>query len=468
VKVAVVGAGYVGLATTAALAWVGHEVTCVETDPGKLQLLGGGRVPVHEPYLQELLDLVRGRVRFTASYEDALSGARVAFVCVGTPQLSDGSPDLSQVRAAARSLGEHLNSEPLVVATKSTAPIGNGSWVAMLVRDAYRRRNGRTARTPFAVASTPEFLREGSAARDALYPDRVVVGADEAWALEVLRELLDPIVTQSFAPPPFLPRPCPPRPVPFVATDLVSAELVKYAANAFLAVRVSFANEVAELAERVGADVRAVLRGIGLDHRVGLHYLEPGVGWGGSCLGKDTAALLATAREYGLDLPLVEAARAVNDRQRERVVRKLLEELRVLKGRVVGLLGLAFKPDTDDLRDSPALDLARRLAHRGAHVRAHDPVALPRARAEHPDLVEYCDTVEELAEEADALVLVTAWPHYLDLPWADLAARMRTRLVLDARNVLDPAVLESAGLRCVWLHGGPGATRTHAEQRRTT
>lgn len=451
-KVAVVGAGNVGLATTAALAWVGHEVTCVEADPRRVELLNSGAVPFHEPHLPELLSLVRDRVRFTPSYEEALAGSRVAFVCVGTPQLPDGSPDLSQLRAAACSLGEHLNSEPLVVATKSTAPIGNGSWVAMLVRDAYRRRNGPFT-PPFAVASTPEFLREGSALHDALYPDRVVVGTDEPWALEVLRELLDPIVNQTFETPPFLPRPPRAAPVPFVATDLVSAELVKYAANAFLAVRVSFANEVAELAERVGADVGAVLRGIGLDRRVGLHYLEPGVGWGGSCLGKDTAALLSTAREYGLDLLLVEAARAVNDRQRERVVRKLLEELRVLKGKVVGLMGLAFKPHTDDLRDSPSLDLARRLVQRGAFVRGHDPVALPRARAEHPDAMEYCDTVEELADEADALVLVTAWPEYLALPWAGLAARMRTRVVLDARNVLDPRALRAAGLRCVRLHG---------------
>lgn len=452
-KVAVVGAGYVGLATTATLAWVGHQVVCVDADPNKVYLLNSGTLPVHEPHLPELLALVRGRVRFTTSYAEALAGCQVAFVCVGTPPLPDGTPDLSQIESAARSLGEHLDTEPVVVATKSTAPIGNGNWVGMLVRDAYRRRNGRLS-CPFAVASTPEFLREGSALQDALYPDRVVVGADEPWAVEVLRELLDPIVTQSFEPPPFLPRSRPRGPVPFVATDLVSAELVKYAANAFLAVRVSFANEVAELAERVGADVRAVLRGIGLDHRIGTEYLEPGVGWGGSCLGKDTAALLATAREYGVTLSLVEAARVVNDRQRERVIRRLLDELRVLKGRVVGILGLSFKPHTDDLRDSPAVDLARRLARRGACVRAHDPVATARAQAEYPGLAEFCETVYEVADEADALVLVTAWPEYLGLPWAELAARMRTPLVLDARNVLDPEVLSRAGLRCVWLHGG--------------
>jgi UDPglucose 6-dehydrogenase len=452
-RVAVVGAGYVGLATTAALAWVGHEVTCLEVDPSKLEQLHSGRLPVHEPYLGELLALVRDRVCFTDRYEEGLRGARVAFLCVGTPPGADGSPDVSQVRAAARSLGEALGPEPLVVATKSTAPVGNGNWVASLVREAYRRRNGGGNRCSFAVASTPEFLREGKALQDALYPDRVVVGADEPWAVEVLQEVLRPVLAQDFPAPPFLPRPESRGPVPLVVTDLVSAELVKYAANAFLAVRVSFANEVAELAERVGADVRAVLKGIGLDHRVGPHYLEPGVGWGGSCLGKDTAALLSTAREYGLDLPLVAAARSVNDRQRERVVRKLQDELRVLKGRVVGLLGLAFKPDTDDLRDSPALDVARRLAARGALVRAHDPVALPRARAEYPDLAEYCDTVDELAEEADALVLLTAWPEYLRLPWAELAARMRTRLVLDGRNVLDREALAREGLRCVWLHG---------------
>lgn len=461
-KVAVLGAGYVGLATTAALGWIAHRVVCADTDRSRVELLRSGHLPVHEPYLHELLHLVRDRVTFTWEYEEALRGAPVAFLCVGTPPAPDGMVDLSQIRTAAHAIGEALGSGPLVVATKSTVPVGNGNWVAGLIEEAYRRRNGRREKPAFAVASTPEFLREGSALRDALYPDRVVVGADESWPVEVLREVLGPILTQDFADPPFLPRPAGRGPVPFVVMDLVSAELVKYANNAFLAARISFVNELAELAEHVGANVSAVLHAVGLDSRVGLSYLEPGVGWGGSCLGKDTSALVEIAREYGLELSMLQAARSVNERQRRRVVRKLLDELRVLRGRVVGLLGLAFKPHTDDLRDSPSLEVARRLVAHGVRVRAHDPVALPRAQVEYPALMEYCATVEELADGADALVLLTAWPDYLDLAWTEIRGRMRTPLVLDARNVLDPGRVERAGLRYIPLHGRP---RIFAEPR---
>jgi UDPglucose 6-dehydrogenase len=331
---------------------------------------------------------------------------------------------------------------------KSTVPIGCGNWVEALVRESFEARNGHRPKGRFSVASNPEFLREGSALRDSLYPDRVVLGADDPRALDCLYALYKPVLEQTFAAPAFLPRPEGLGAVPLITTDLASAELIKYAANAFLSLKVSFINEVAQLAEKVGADITQIGKGIGLDARIGHRFLEAGIGWGGSCFGKDTSALIATAREYGLTMPIVQAAREVNYRQRDRVVEKLLSELKILKGRTIGLLGLAFKPHTDDLRDAPALDIARKLIERGAKVRAHDPVAQARARREFPDLpICYADTLELLAFEADALLLVTEWPDYREAPWEEMAGVMRTPLIVDGRNFLDRARLEQSGFR---------------------
>jgi UDPglucose 6-dehydrogenase len=449
-KAAILGTGYVGLTTGVCLAYLGHEVTCVDTDARKIEQLRRGEPPVYEPWLPELLELARPRLRFTTDCGEAVPGAAVVIIAVGTPPLPDGGPDLCYVREAAQAVGEHLEGEFTVVVNKSTVPIGSGNWVGALVREAYAARRGRKPPNCFAVASNPEFLREGTALYDTLYPDRVVVGADETRALEVLYSLYRPILEQTFAPPAFLPRPEGLGAVPLIATDLASAELIKYAANAFLALKISFINEIGQLAEKVGADIAQVAKGIGLDARIGTRFLQAGIGWGGSCFGKDTAALIATAREYNLAMPIVAAAREVNYRQRERVVEKLLGELKILKGRSVALLGLAFKPNTDDLRDAPALDIARRLIERGAAVRAHDPVALPRARREYPNSgVVYCDTAEEAVAETDAIVLVTEWADYRALPWEKLAREMRNPLVVDGRNFLDREALERAGFRWV-------------------
>lgn len=448
-NVAVIGVGYVGLSTAITLAYLGHRVTGVEVDGGKLERLQRGELPFYEPYLAELLERASSNLRFTGAYAQAVPQADVVLIAVGTPPNGDGTPDLSYLRAAARSIGQNLGEDFTVVINKSTVPIGSGYWVEALVEEG---ASSRPRRPDFAVASNPEFLREGSALFDSLYPDRVVVGAEDPRALRVLRTLYQPLVEQDFPAPDFLPRPPGLREVPFLATDLASAELIKYAANAFLALKISFINEVGALAEKVGADVTRVAQGIGLDSRIGPRFLQAGVGWGGSCFGKDTAALVATARDYGLSMPIVEAARQVNYRQRERVVEKLLEELKVLKGRTVGLLGLAFKPDTDDLRDAPALDIARRLLERGARVRVHDPVAMERARREHPELdVAYCTNPEHLAAGADALVLVTEWPEYQALPWGSLRRLMRRPLLLDTRNCLDLEHLSSLGFRCMGM-----------------
>ena len=283
---------------------------------------------------------------------------------------------------------------------------------------------------------------------DSLYPDRIVVGSDDARAIEALVRLYQPLIEQDFAPPPFLPRPARTGRVPLVTTDLASAELIKYASNAFLALKISFINQIAELSERVGADIESVSRALGLDARIGSAFLQAGLGWGGSCFGKDTAALVATAHEYGLSMSIVEAAREVNYHQRARIVERLLAELKIMKGRTIGLLGLAFKPQTDDLRDAPSVDIARRLLARGAKVRVHDPVALPRARRELADVAfELCDTVDSVFRGADAVVLVTEWPEYAQLDWARCAKAMRTPLLLDGRNALPRDALTAAGLR---------------------
>src|SRR5688572_18491674 len=452
-KVAIIGTGYVGITTGVCLGWLGHDVTCVDTDDGKIESLRAGVAPIYEPGLGELLTQVAGRLHFTTSYVDAIPRSQVVFIAVGTPPTADGSPNLQYLSAAAQSIGANLDGEFTVVVNKSTVPIGSGNWVESIIREADEKGRGSGRRGErFAVASNPEFLREGTALHDSLYPDRIVIGADHARALEMMYTLYRPLLEQSFAPPSFLPRPDALGAVPLVATDLASAELIKYAANAFLALKISYINEISQLAGKVGADVSLVANGIGLDARIGRRFLQAGIGWGGSCFGKDTAALVSTAADYGLAMPIVSAAREVNRRQRERVVERLLSELKILKGKIIGLLGLAFKPNTDDLRDAPALDIARALVARGARVRVHDPVAMDRARREHPQLeVSYCAEPEEIAAQADALILVTEWPQYRDLNWARMASAMNSAVILDGRHWLDATALASAGFRAFRL-----------------
>ncbi|NDF15427.1 UDP-glucose/GDP-mannose dehydrogenase family protein, partial [bacterium] len=349
------------------------------------------------------------------------------------------------------SIGAHIGSPYVVIVNKSTVPIGSGNWVESLVRDAYRAANPKKA-SAFVVASNPEFLREGSALTDMLYADRVVVGADDQKALEVLRRLYQPLLEQTFEAPAFLPRPEGFRAVHFLTSDLQSAELIKYAANAFLALKISFINEIAELSEKVGADIQHVSRGIGLDSRIGNRFLQAGIGWGGSCFGKDTAALISTGKEYGLSMPITQAAREVNSRQRARMVEILMSELKILKGRKIGILGLSFKPFTDDLRDAPAFDISVRLLERGAKVVAFDPVSMDRAKKEWKGTeIEYASTAEAVFSEADAVLLVTEWPEFKGIAFETCAASMKNRLILDGRGLLDPARLASSGIRLITL-----------------
>lgn len=469
-EIGVVGAGYVGLVTGVCLAYLGHSVTCVDVDRSKIDALNEGRSPIYEPGLDRLLQdgIAAGRLRFSLDVASACS-AEVIFIAVGTPPYPDGSPDLRYVLEVARAIGHEIDGcdDGLVrvIVNKSTVPVGSGNWVEMLVREGQRPTgtgaiNGGPRRTngldgeadksaKFVVASNPEFLREGSAINDTLYPDRIVIGAADTRAVTALRTLYEPILSQQFtAPSAVAPRPDGFGAVPLVVTDLASAEMIKYAANAFLATKISFANEIANICERVGADVSEVMRGIGLDKRIGTRFLNAGVGWGGSCFGKDVAALINVASEYDYDPELLRATVSVNQRQRQVVIRKLQSALKIIKGRTVGLLGLAFKPETDDLRDAPSLSIAEALLAMGARVKVYDPVAMDVCFKLNPELdVVYADSAEDLAAGCDAVVLVTEWDEFRRLDLRKVAGLMAGDVFVDGRNLYDRDSLARAGLR---------------------
>lgn len=443
-NVTIIGTGYVGLTTGVGLAYLGHQVTCVDKNPHIVASLQQGKVTIHEPGLAELLALARNHLRFQTAIPE-LTGEGVVIIAVGTPNKTNGDTDLQYVDAAAHEVAECIApGASLVIINKSTVPIGSARHVDGIVRRTLAARN---LKAEVLVVSNPEFLAEGRAVYDTLYPDRIVIGADHPRAVARLRELYAPLLEQTFEAPQLTPRPERYALPPLITTTPTSAELTKYVANAFLATKISFINEFAGLAEKVGADITQVARAIGLDARIGSKFLQAGIGWGGSCFGKDTRAIINTADSYGLKLAIVEAAVSANYRQRLHVVDKLQQHLKVLRGTTIGLLGLAFKAHTDDLRDAPALTLIAQLQERGAVIRAHDPVAIPSARCHYPDLpVEYCESAEALATDCDALVIVTDWPEYRQLPLAAMKARMRGDLLLDARNLLKPGDVVKHGL----------------------
>jgi UDPglucose 6-dehydrogenase len=457
-EIGVVGSGYVGLVTGACLAQLGHRVVCVDKEEERIRGLKSGRLPFYEPGLEELVSRGIREQRLSFAGPDGLARlpgqTDVVFIAVDTPQGEDGSADLSNVGAVARGIGRALaeadrRERRLVVVNKSTVPVGSGDYVSMLIRGGLEEGEdgggvGGEVENGFLVASNPEFLREGSAIYDSFFPDRIVVGADSREALEVLRVLYEPIIEQSF------PTQIDPRPkvaVPFITTDLVSAEMIKYAANAFLATKVSFINEISNLCELVGADVMEVAYGIGLDSRIGPRFLSAGIGWGGSCLPKDVSALRAIANEYEHEVPLLDATVAVNQRQRKRVIGKLQRDLHTLKGRRVALLGLSFKPNTDDLREAPSLEIARALHSLGARAVGYDPVAAKAAAKRLPTLKVVFDPYEAL-RGAHAAVVVTEWEEFRSLDLRRTAALMEEpKVLVDGRNILEPREARAAGIR---------------------
>lgn len=460
-KIAIIGTGYVGLTTAVVLAYLNHEVAAVDKDTHKLKRLHEGKSPIHEPGIQMLLDEVGHTIRFTLSVAEVVPEAELILIAVGTPPKKNGEADTRHVEQAAREVAQvcHPNRHYTLV-VKSTVPIGTNLRVAEVVNEVFATRG---IQGNVSVASNPEFLQEGLALQGAFYPDRIVVGAHCDDAIDALRRLYQPLLEQTFDPPSAFPRPETYHLPPMMTTDPSSAEMLKYAANTFLALKISFINEIAGLCEKVGADVTEVARGIGLDARIGHRFLQAGLGWGGSCYPKDTAALLGVAAQWEYAMPITEAARAVNFRQREVIVEKLRDafktccgEKNAMQGKTVGILGLAFKPNTDDVRSAPALDIIRCLVAAGASVRAHDPIAMPNAEQDLQDLmalerttVDFQEDVYRLSHGADALVLVTEWDIYHRLELRRLAKQMRTPILIDGRNVYSPHEAREAGFHYV-------------------
>ena len=460
-RVCTIGTGYVGLVTGACLAHIGHDVICVDNNPAKVELMKSGQSPIYEPGLSEIMRsaMATGRLQFTTDLAMGVERGEILFIAVGTPPLANGSSDTQYVEAVAKGIGQHLNGDYKVIVNKSTVPIGSGDWVKMLVLDGVAERNkqpmlvGAGENLPFEqfvpkfdVVSNPEFLREGSAIYDTLNPDRIVLGSNNQQAIDLMLKLYAPIINRQHA------EAVTQSPVAVLTTDLGSAEMIKYAANAFLATKISFINEIANICERVGADVTQVSKGIGLDSRIGNKFLNAGIGWGGSCFPKDLAALIHTGADYGYDAQLLKATVSVNQQQRTIAIQKLQNSLKILKGKTIGLLGLTFKPDTDDLRDAPALDIIQKLTELGAKVKAYDPIVSPQSST-HPYLanVNLVDSPQLLATDSDAIVLMTEWSEFQAINYQQLAQLMRSAIIVDCRNFLSPVELGKAGFQYIGI-----------------
>ena len=426
--ISVIGTGYVGLVTGACFAEFGVHVTCMDSDSRRIEKLEKGEIPFFEPGIAELVGkgVKEGRLSFTTNIAQAVDKALVIFIAVGTPPSADGSADLSFVKEVGKGIAHHMNSYKVIV-TKSTVPVGTGEAIREVVK--------KTQKSPirFDIVSNPEFLREGSAIEDFMRPNRVVIGADSDQAVAIMKDLYRPLYLIE---------------TPIVVTDVPTAELIKYASNAFLATKISFINEIANLCERVGANVQMVAKGMGLDHRIGSKFLHAGPGFGGSCFPKDLAALIQTGERNGYPMQIASAASRVNDVQRERMIDKIREAVGGLKGKTLAMLGLSFKPNTNDLREAPALAIGRVLLAEGASIRAYDPEALTEACQMMPEL-QPCRDTYHAAEGADALVIMTEWNVFRNLDFEKLRSIMRVPVLLDLRNVYDPERVAAAGFRHV-------------------
>lgn len=442
-NICVIGTGYVGLVTGVVFADLGNDVVCVDKISEKIENLKNGIMPIYEPGLEEMVarNVGEDRLHFTTDLDQAVEAAEVVFIAVGTPPRADGSTDLSYVEDAAKGVARALNRYKVVV-NKSTVPVGTGDFVRRVIKENRRRE------VDFDVVSNPEFLREGSAIADTLNPDRIVIGAPDRVVAMKLLELYAPLER------------------PMIVTDVASAEMIKYASNAFLAMKITFINAISHLCEAAGADVTQVAKGMGLDNRIGPAFLNAGIGYGGSCFPKDTLSLIQTADSFGCDFELLKAVVRTNDRQPQRFIGRMQDVLGDFKGKTVALLGLAFKGNTDDLRESKALDIARALIAGGAVVRSYDPVAMENAQKILPDLT-YCKNSYDAVQGADALAVVTEWNEFKLLNFERIASSLRGKVVFDGRNLYDPAKLARYGLAYYGV-GRPGNCHsekdTHQEQ----
>lgn len=429
-NICMVGTGYVGLVTGTCLADFGMHVTCVDIDEKKIRALENGKIPIYEPGLEELVakNEKAGRLKFSTDLKTSIQEARAIFIAVGTPPRPDGSADLSYVRQVAESVADYANGYKVVV-TKSTVPTGTGQMIEEILRT-------RNPGQEFSVVSNPEFLREGSAVSDFLRPDRVIIGARDARAIEIMKEIYSPLFLLE---------------TPFVITDVESSEMIKYASNGFLSVKISFINEIARLCELVGADVHAVARGMGLDKRIGPKFLHPGPGFGGSCFPKDTHAVADIAKKYGYTFEIIEAAIHVNEKTKARMIEKIEEVASPLAGKTAGLLGIAFKPETDDIRESAALKIIADLESRGVAIRAFDPAAMENAKRILPR-AQFAADAYDCARGCDFLVIATEWNEFRALDFETLSRTMKSKTLVDLRNIYEPAEMRRLG----WKYAGIG------------
>jgi UDPglucose 6-dehydrogenase len=440
-RVAVVGSGYVGLVAGACLADLGHEVVLVDNDEGILTALRNGEVPIHEKFLPELLTRNRGtRLQFSDDLKGAVRTSSAIFVAVGTPSMETGEADLSYVESVAREISDAVDDYKVVV-EKSTVPVYTSEWIRRIIL-----RNG-TDPELFDVASNPEFLREGTAVTDFLFPDRIVIGCDTPRAAEILREIYAPLTSGGYYKrPEAIPQPDHAMiPPPLIATSTKSAELIKHACNAFLALKISFINAVASVCESVGANVNQVVHGIGADTRIGPRFLNPGIGYGGSCFPKDVMAFRAVAHEHGYDFRLLDEVMHINEEQRHRFLRKVNSALWTLRGKRLAVLGLAFKGGTDDIRESPAIAIVQSLLQQGSKVTAYDPAAMKRTREVLGDQIAYATSSYQAAHDADALLILTEWEEFANLDLARIRQELKYPIVIDGRNLYHPEVMAARG-----------------------
>jgi len=429
VNICVIGTGYVGLVTGTCFADFGVHVTCVDKDKNKIDTLQEGKLPIYEPGLQEIVDknVNAGRLVFTTDLAESIKNSLVVFIAVGTPPRDDGSADLQYIKDVAGAIADNLNGYKVIV-TKSTVPVGTGAIIENIIKE---RQNGGHS---FDIVSNPEFLREGSAVEDFMRPNRVVIGARHQQAVAIMKDLYSPLYILE---------------TPIVITNVETAELIKYASNAFLATKISFINEMANISERCGADINMVAKGMGLDKRIGPKFLHPGPGYGGSCFPKDTLAITSIARDHGYTCAIVEAVVEVNNRQRELAVTKIKTAMGEIKDKTIGVLGITFKPNTDDIRESPAMHVIERLTEEGAHVRCYDPAGMELARAVLDPGVVYCDDAYDTAVGCDALVIMTEWNQFRKLDFQRLKETLKTPLMIDMRNIYDPEGMKAHGFSYV-------------------
>ena len=426
--IAVIGTGYVGLVTGACFAEFGVEVTCVDVDTAKIDKLNNGVIPIYEPGLDKIVkkNADAGRLHFTTDIKTAVEGALIVFLAVGTPPQADGTPDMSYYRQAAKSIAESINGYKVLV-TKSTVPVGTGKWLREFVGENLR------VKTDFGVASNPEFLREGAAIEDFMRPDRVVIGSNEDRAIDVMKDLYRPLYLIE---------------TPIVITSLEAAELIKYAANAFLATKITFINEIANLCDAIGCDVHDVARGMGMDNRIGRKFLHPGPGYGGSCFPKDTRALTTVADQFGVETRIVDAVIEANERQRDAMIPKIEKLVGDLNGKQIGILGLSFKPETDDMRESPAIDIITQLIKRGASVKAFDPVAMDESR-HFINGISYASDEYDAITGADVMIIVTEWNQFRALDLEKVKGLLRSPKIADLRNIYEPKDMYDLGFEYV-------------------